>query len=146
MTELQYEGRRATALRLLRAVQHYESKGVLSGELPPSGDYFGRRKLSNNRAGVAEVIVLQDVEERSLSLVDVEAYMLQARLSPPTPAARLTPAVGCAFTLSYGASPPFRPGPGLALVLQHKFSTRPPVRENLIFIRGVAAAVDRQVS
>lgn len=90
LEELHRDGRRATLLRLLRALLHYESVGVTRGELPPAADYFGRKFSAAERRArevVREtpVIVIDDDEPgearsgRTFAPIDVEEYMLKHR-------------------------------------------------------------------
>lgn len=84
--QLQREQRYSTLLRLLLALQHYETKGVVDGELPPSGDYFNRvlsaaERRARTSVQVTESIVIDDDDDslRSYRAVDVESYVMQHR-------------------------------------------------------------------
>lgn len=90
MEQLRREDRKATLLRMLQALMHYESVGVIRGELPPAPDFFGRVLSGAERRareGVREVAVVviedDDVDGatpgRSYAPVDVEEYLNQHR-------------------------------------------------------------------
>lgn len=80
--ELESLNRAGTLLRLLRALRHFETHGVVRGESAPSAEYFNRStSLAERRLArdVPEVVVLGDSDDegtaRSWSAIDVEEYI-----------------------------------------------------------------------
>lgn len=86
MQQLQKTRRRATLLRLLRALKHFETVGVVHGELPPCGDYFGRvltasEQRSRDSLQLKQVIQIDDSDDeaaaaRRFTAIDVEEYLI----------------------------------------------------------------------